>query len=826
MAYTQENRLIAIDTPLDKDALLLQGFTGVEGISQPFHFTLDVLSENDAIEAADLVGEQVTIRIGLEDGTARYINGIVSRFTLCDVDARLTRYRMELVPWLWLLARTSDCRIFQNKTIPQIIEQIFKDLGVSDYKLELQASYSPREYCVQYRETDFNFVSRLMEQYGIFYFFEHEETKHTLVLADSVSAHVPCPKRAKASCEFSGGSVGDETISEWNVAHELRPAKYSHTDFNFKTPNTSLLASVDGTNSTAPTYEIYDYPGEYLTKSDGEALAKLRIQEEEASHLVVDGCSTCRGFLSGHRFELEGHYRRELNGPYVLTTVRHFASAGSAYKSGTGASDEAEGYANEFTAIPHRVPFRAARRTPTPVIQGAQTAIVVGPKGEEIHTDEYGRVRVQFHWDREGRYDEKSSCWIRVSQGWAGKRWGSFFLPRIGQEVIVRFLEGDPNQPIIVGRVYNAEQMPAYALPGEQTKSIIKTYSSKGGGGFNEIRFEDKKGSEQLFVHAQRQLDNRVEKNSLEWVGRNRHIIVEGHQLEAVKGDKHLKVSGDQCEQVNGTVSQKLGMDLQEKVGMKAAVDAGMEIHLKAAMNAVIEGGMSVTLKAGGGFVVVGPAGVTISGMPILLNSGGSAGQGSGASPQAPQAPLEADTAKPGERATPPQPATASPQAAALRQAAMEEAEEAAQQADLAGAGAEPLRREPETEPDDDIADAQADTLEAAAEDGTPFCEECEKAAGVEPVEEPGAEEPEEEGGPVAAAPTAAEREGKTFIAIELVDERGNAVPGKRYKITLPDGETVEGVLDGEGKARLDGIDPGQCTVSFPDADGREWGAA
>jgi type VI secretion system secreted protein VgrG len=263
---------------------------------------------------------------------------------------------------------------------------------------------------------------------------------------------------------------------------------------------------------------------------------------------------------------------------------------------------------------------------------------------------------VQFHWDREGKANENSSCWIRVSQNWAGKRWGAMFIPRIGQEVIVDFLEGDPDQPIITGRVYNAEEMPPYELPTEQTKSTIKTLSSKGGGGFNEVRFEDKKGEEQLFIHAEKNLDNRVKNDSLEWVGQDRHLIIKGDQLERVEGDKHLTISGDHNEKIDGTVSLKAGMDMQEKVGMKYALDAGMEIHLKAGMNLVIESGMTITLKAGGGFIVVGPTGVTISGMPILINSGGAAGSGSGSSPEAPKDPKEADKAVSGQKDQPPPP--------------------------------------------------------------------------------------------------------------------------------------------------------------------------
>jgi len=336
--------------------------------------------------------------------------------------------------------------------------------------------------------------------------------------------------------------------------------------------------------------------------------------------------------------------------------------------------------------------FRPRQISHRPFVQGPQTAIVVGPSGDEIHTDEYGRVKVHFHWDRYDQCDENSSCWIRVAQQWAGKRWGSILIPRIGQEVIVDFLEGDPDRPLVTGRVYNAECMPPYALPENATMSTLKSLSSKGGGGFNEIRMEDKKGNEQLFIHAEKNQDVRVKNDTFEWIGNERHLIVKTDQLEQVDGDKHLTIKGDRNEKVTGTVSLQAAMDLQQKVGQKHALDAGMEIHLKAGMNVIIEAGMSITLKAGGGFIVVGPAGVTISGTPVLINSGGSAGSGSGCAPEAPKPPKEAAKAEPGEISKPP-PKPAPPPAPA--------------------AG---------------FKNAQAQTLANAAQDGTPFCEKCEEA--------------------------------------------------------------------------------------------------
>src|ERR1700722_13428274 len=434
--FTQENRLIAIDTPLGENVLLLQALSGREGISRLFSFQLDLLSAQDSISFDDIVGQNVTISVTLADQTQRYFNGFVSRFALSGSDARFTHYQMEVVPWLWFLTRNAGCRIFQNMTIPDIIQQVFSDRGFSDFKSSLTGSYDPREYCVQYRETDFNFVSRLMEQYGIFYFFEHENGKHTLVLADSLSVHQPCPNQATAQYNQAGGGLDvDDVVTGWNMEQELRSGKCSLTDYNFETPSANLMSNEPSVVTVGGNtkYEIYDYPGEYLNQSQGGTLARIRMQEEEASHLVISGSSICRAFTSGYKFDLEDHYRDDMNASYVLTEIQHVASEGGSYSlDGAGAG---ESYSNNFICIPADVPFRPARITPKPFVQGAQTALVVGKAGEEIWVDNYGRVIVQFYWDRQGEKNEHSSCWIRVSQPWAGGNWGAVWIPRSGQEV-------------------------------------------------------------------------------------------------------------------------------------------------------------------------------------------------------------------------------------------------------------------------------------------------------------------------------------------------------------------------------------------------------
>jgi type VI secretion system secreted protein VgrG len=759
LAYTQENRRIGIATPLETDVLLLSGFQGDEGISRLFRFDLELLSENESVDFNALVGKNVTFWIVLADGSERYINGQVSRFSQGARDANFTSYHAEVVPWLWFLTRTADCRIFQKKKTPEIIQQIFTDFGFQDYSLRLYGTFAEREYCVQYRETAFNFISRLMEEEGIFYFFEHENGKHTLVLADSPTVHQPCPQQANVRYEKSSGAwQEDDVVLEWRLQQELRPGKYALTDYDFENPATDLGVNVAGKS----TYELYDYPGEYTKRVDGDNRVRIRLQETESPCIVGYGSSDCRVFASGYKFNLTEHYRGSQNQAYVLTSVHHVANQGGDFRSG---SDEDFHYRNTFECIPASTPFRPIRLTPEPVIQGAQTAVVVGPAGEEIFTDKYGRVKVQFHWDRDGKLDENSSCWIRVAQVWAGKKWGSIYTPRIGQEVIVDFLEGDPDKPIITGRVYNAEQMPPYALPDEKTKSTIKSYSSKGGGGFNEIRFEDKKGDEQIFVHGEKDLEIRVKNDRKEWIGEDRHLIVVRDKLEKIERDEHsnvardrieklgrdhnLEVAGKEAIKIGGSHSLTVQGDVIEQFQGNQSTQVTQALYIKG-MNVVIEGATELTIKVGGNFIDINPGGVFITGTMVMINSGGAAGvgmAGSIVSPISPVDALEAVTADPGAMGTA-----------------------------IAGS----VTRAP----------VHLDRVTA-------------------PTHDPNSAENQEK---------------KHWIEIKLVDEDGKPVPGEPYQITLPDGTTIaDGTLDDKGFARVDNIDPGTCKVTFPNLDKDAW---
>ena len=560
MAFTQTDRYLSISTPLGADKLLIRSMQGDERLSGLFQFFLELQSEEMSLDFSQIVGKSATVTVKLADGTSRYINGIVGRFVQGGSDARFTTYYAELHPWLWLLTMSADCRIYQNLSVPDIITGLFTELGFTDYKNSITGTHAVREYCVQYNETAFAFVSRLLEEEGIFYFFQHEDGKHTLVLADASTAFADCPGAATVDYGAVGNGQQQNVVTGCTIEEAVIPGQYAVDDFGFETPSTDLMGSSDSSKATNGTKRrIYEYPGGFAKKDAAEGLAKLRMEEEEAPQKRLRGTSVCRAFISGYKTTLQKHYRDSANAAYVLERVSHSASEGS--------------YSNSFAAFPSDVTWRPRRITRRPVIPGTQTAIVVGKSGEEIWTDQYGRVKVQFHWDQKGKNDENSSCWIRVAHGWAGKSWGAIFLPRIGQEVVVSFLEGDPDRPLITGAVYNAEQTVPYTLPADQTRSTIKSNVSKGGGGFNELRFEDKKDSEEVFLQAQKDLNTVVKNNETHKVGFDKKD----------KGDQTIDIYN------NRTVTLDQGNDkLQVKTGNREVlVDTGNETHTVAGTRAV-----------------------------------------------------------------------------------------------------------------------------------------------------------------------------------------------------------------------------------------------
>ncbi|WP_434627047.1 type VI secretion system tip protein VgrG [Pseudomonas sp. Z1-29] len=542
MLFNQASRLAKITSPLGPEVLLLKDMGGGEELGRLFNYELQLHSLDNAIDLNQVLGKPMCVSVQLDGGGERHFHGIVARFSQNIDQGQFASYQATLRPWLWLLTRTSDCRIFQNLTVPQIIKQVFRDLGFSDFEDALSRPYREWEYCVQYRETSFDFVSRLMEQEGIYYFFRHEQGRHVLVLADAYGAHTQAPGYASVPYYPKNEQQRErDHIHDWHLAQEVQPGSLELNDYDFQRPSAHIdVRAAMPRPHAAGDYPLYDYPGTYVQSEDGEHYARTRIEALQTLHEQVELAGNARGLGSGHLFSLTGFSRQDQNREYLIVGARYYLSQESG-ESGVGAPSAQ--FESSLTCIDAQQSFRPMAITHRPIVKGPQTALVVGPKGEEIWTDQFGRVKVHFYWDRHDQSNENSSCWIRVSQSWAGKNWGSMQIPRIGQEVIVSFLEGDPDRPIITGRVYNAEQTVPYDLPENATQSGMKSRSSKGGtpANFNEIRMEDKKGAEQLYIHAERNQDIVVEVDESHSVGHDRTKSI-GHDETVIIGNNRLRI--------------------------------------------------------------------------------------------------------------------------------------------------------------------------------------------------------------------------------------------------------------------------------------------
>ena len=552
---------IQLASPLPAGDLLFESMTASGGLSQLGEIQLNLVSRKGDLKPQDLLGKSVTITVQLRDDSKRHFNGFVTRFGIGANRGRWFGYQATVHAWLWFLTRTADCRIFQNKSVPDIVKDVFHDSGFSNYDFKLFRSYRKWVYCVQYRETDFNFVSRLLEHEGIYWYFVHEDGKHKLVLVDSHSAHDAAPGCKSLPFLEEGAATAPDTecVSRWNASDEMQSGKAALRSFDFERPSTVLDPSAkrDGPWRLDKA-EVFDWQGDFIQLADGKQLADDRIDELQLHYQVTQGSSNAHGIEVGRLLSLTHHPRADQNADYLVTSVAISAHV-DAYESGNTPG----GFQCHFAAIPAAQQFRPLRRTPKPFVQGPQTAVVVGPSGEEIFTDKYGRVKVQFHWDRLGKKDEKSSCWVRVSHPWAGKNFGVIDIPRMGQEVIVDFLEGDPDQPIITGRVYNAEQMPPWDLPANATQSGILTRSSKGGGygNANAVRFEDKKGSEQLWIHAEKNQDIEVEHDETHWVGHDRTKTIDHDETTHVKHDRTETVDNNETITIHGNRTETVDKD-------------------------------------------------------------------------------------------------------------------------------------------------------------------------------------------------------------------------------------------------------------------------
>jgi type VI secretion system secreted protein VgrG len=646
MALIQSTRIATLNTPLGGDTLVFQSLSLSEELGRLFSLEIAAASERGNLKADDLLGKGVSVELKCPRGGVRYFHGFVSRFSRVPrPGTRYFSYHLTAVPWLWFLTRHSDCRIFQNKKLEDILRDVFGRRGFSDFKFQLSGNYTPWEYCVQYRETDFNFVSRLMEQEGVYYYFEHEKDKDTAVFADSPGAHQPFPKYEKLtfSALTSIHEHDQEHVYDWVAEGRHHSGKYLHTDYHFPTPNADLKAPESNPGKFAHSdFEIFDYPGEYDKRSDGEQWSRVRMEELRADRETFQGGGDVTGLATGRKFTLsEGPNPVDIGDYLVIASSIDLQS--NIYESGTS-GEMGESYHCTFTAIKAADQFRPARVTPKPSMQGVQTAVVTGPKGEEIYTDKYGRVKVQFFWDREGKKDENTTCFIRVAEPWAGKRWGSIFTPRIGQEVVVSFLEGDPDQPLIIGSVYNGDQMPPYLGEGRDEKhkhdpkvSGVKSCSTKGGQGYNELRFDDNKGKEQIFIHAEKDLDTLVRNDTRTDVGGSTNLTV---GFQDAQGELHgfvkekifrtkithaLKTVAVYADEAHGIQAGKNGECRQQMMGGTIKATAQQIFSVKAGMTVLIEAGTEICLKCGTNFIQMSPAGIFINGTMVFINSGGTA---------------------------------------------------------------------------------------------------------------------------------------------------------------------------------------------------------
>jgi type VI secretion system secreted protein VgrG len=617
MLFKQFTRLAQINSPLGPDKLILAEMGGSEELGRLFDYELQVTSDDPAIDLNQLLGKPMSLSVQVSVGNSRHFHGIVARCSQSVDRGQFASYRVTLRPWLWLLTRTSDCRIFQHLSVPQIVKQVFRDLGFSDFEDALSRTYREREYCVQYRESSFDFVSRLLEEEGIYYFFRHEQERHVLVLADAYGAHQTVPGYASVPYYPPDGQHRErDHINDWHLAQEVQPGSFELNDYDFQRPSARIdVRSAMPRPHQAGDYPLYDYPGAYAQTQDGEHYARTRLEALQSLHERIELRGNARGLGSGHLFSLEGFSRQDQNREYLIVAARYYVHQERLESGGGSGGPQFE---SNLSCIDAQQSYRPVASTLRPIVKGPQTAVVVGPAGEEIWTDQYGRVKVHFHWDRHDQSNENSSCWIRVSQATAGKSWGAIQVPRIGQEVIVSFLEGDPDRPIITGRVYNAEQTVPYDLPGNATQSGMKSRSSKGGtpANFNEIRMEDKKGAEQLYVHAERNMDSVVEQNQTLSVGISRVKTVGLVEVATIGQDRIRTVRQHDTLQVGG--------NKRDSVGANYVMDAGDKIRLVCGKSVIeLKADGTINISCENFNVHAGENGIINTGGQLDLNLGG-----------------------------------------------------------------------------------------------------------------------------------------------------------------------------------------------------------
>jgi len=629
-------------------------FRGREGISQPYRFDLELVSERPDLDLESLLHRPAFLAFA-PDGSG--VHGLVHQAAQGESGKRLTRYRLTLVPQLAYLAHRTNQRVFQHLTVPQIVAQVLEEHGIQAdaYRFGLgPVVYPPREYCVQYDETDLHFIQRLCEEEGIHYHFQHAASGHVLVFGDDQTVF---PKLTATAYQQDSGLVADQpVIKRFGLRLETRTSRVTRRDYDFEKPRLTMEAAFH--SDFQPDLEDYDYPGRFTERARGKHLSQRALERHRHDYELAEGESDQPRLVSGHFLPLTEHPRSDWNQLWLLNEVLHEGKQPQVLEEAVTSHVDSgdgfvQGYRNRFSATPWAIPFRPALRHPKPKVLGSQTAVVTGPAGEEIHCDEYGRVKAQFHWDRHGQADDKTSCWLRVSSSWAGDRYGGIAIPRVGMEVLVTFLEGDPDQPLVTGCLYHKEHQVPYDLPANKTRTVFKTLSSPGGGGYNELRIEDRKGAEQIYLHAQRDWDENIEHDQKIRVGHERHDTVEANSYSEFRAEEHRTTHANRKTEIRANDHLTVGNSQHLKIGTGQFIEAGNEIHYYAGSKVVIDAGMELTASGGGSFLKLDPSGVTLSGATIRMNSGGAAGKGSGLKILAPVMPWLATSAVAGNLTLP-----------------------------------------------------------------------------------------------------------------------------------------------------------------------------
>lgn len=616
---------------LDSEALVVRGFDGQEVLSDDkvgdcdygFRYSIDLASRQSDITPDQIIDKTAELKIYRNNELVKRVHGIVRQFSQGDIGHHFTYYSLTLVPALARLSLRQNSRIFQLKTVPEIISVLLQEMGINDYAFSIKRTCAQREFCVQYRETDLAFLQRLAAEEGLVYSVIHEEGKHTVLFTDSTES-LPKLGGEIAYNSLAGGAVDTPYVSNLQLKTEMEVSSTALQDYSFKQPTYLFAQQATGTDMAyqQSIYEHFDAPGRFKDDTSGAAFNQIRLDYLRRNAKTLVGKSNQPKLQAGYQFTLAEHLNEALNTDYLVVSIRHQGTQPQALEEEAGSG--ATTYSNQFKLVPSTVNWRATPQ-PKPQVDGPMIAKVVGPEGEEIFCDEYGRVKLHFPWDRYSSANDQSSCWVRVSQGWAGSQYGMVALPRIGHEVIVSFLNGDPDQPIITGRTYHQTNTVPYTLPDNKTKTIIRTQTHQGEG-YNELSFEDQADSEKIYLHAQKDYQALVLNDHTEVIHHDKHLTVDNDTFTKVGKDDHTTIKGESRLNVTKDISEEVGALDQYKVGSLTAVQAGKTISLKAGAKIVVEAGSEITLTNGSNFVKVDGSGVSISGSVINLNAGGSAG--------------------------------------------------------------------------------------------------------------------------------------------------------------------------------------------------------